>query len=214
MLEFWIRNETTGESLLLPVNPEGYELTFGMEIETVRATELGDINVPGRRKPRSITLESFFPDRAYPFARSSGSAMGNVQMLEKWTNNKDILRVVIADEKGARVNGQFHLEDVTYSQKQEDNGDIPFSLRFRQYTPMQVKPVTASPADSGKRADAATAAPAKKSSYTVKKGDCLYNIARQVYGDASKWKKIYEANKGVIGKNPNLIFPGQTYKIP
>lgn len=27
-------------------------------------------------------------------------------------------------------------------------------------------------------------------------------------------KKIYEANKGVIGKNPNLIYPGQKYTIP
>ena len=38
--------------------------------------------------------------------------------------------------------------------------------------------------------------------------------SRKMYGDASKWKKIYEANKGVIGKNPNLIYPGQKYTIP
>jgi len=38
--------------------------------------------------------------------------------------------------------------------------------------------------------------------------------ARAVYGDASKWTKIYEANKSVIGKNPNLIYPGQKYTIP
>ncbi|MGZ5244343.1 MAG: LysM peptidoglycan-binding domain-containing protein [Bacteroidia bacterium] len=50
--------------------------------------------------------------------------------------------------------------------------------------------------------------------YTVKSGDSLSKIAKQYYGDAQQWKKIYEANKDVIGSNPDLIQPGQTYKIP
>lgn len=54
----------------------------------------------------------------------------------------------------------------------------------------------------------------KSKSYTVKKGDCLYAIARKFYGSGSKWKKIYKANKKKIGSNPNLIYPGQKLKIP
>ena len=50
--------------------------------------------------------------------------------------------------------------------------------------------------------------------YTVKSGDSLSKIAKNFYGDAQQWKKIYEANKDVIGANPDLIQPGQTYKIP
>ncbi len=50
--------------------------------------------------------------------------------------------------------------------------------------------------------------------YTVKSGDSLSKIAKQYYGDAQQWKKIYEANKDVIGSNPDLIHPGQTYRIP
>jgi len=49
--------------------------------------------------------------------------------------------------------------------------------------------------------------------YTVVAGDTLSKIAKQEYGDAAKWKRIYEANKDVI-KNPDLIYPGQTFKIP
>ena len=49
--------------------------------------------------------------------------------------------------------------------------------------------------------------------YTVVAGDTLSKIAKREYGDASKWKHIYEANKDVI-KNPDLIYPGQTFKIP
>ncbi len=49
--------------------------------------------------------------------------------------------------------------------------------------------------------------------YTVVSGDSLSKISRRIYGDASKWKKIYEANTDQI-KNPDLIYPGQVLKIP
>lgn len=49
--------------------------------------------------------------------------------------------------------------------------------------------------------------------YTVKKGDCLYNIAKKYYGDGSKYTKIYEANTNKIA-NPNLIYVGQVLVIP
>ena len=50
-------------------------------------------------------------------------------------------------------------------------------------------------------------------SYTVVAGDTLSKIAKREYGDAGQWKRIYEANKDTI-KNPDLIYPGQTFKIP
>jgi nucleoid-associated protein YgaU len=49
--------------------------------------------------------------------------------------------------------------------------------------------------------------------YTVVKGDSLSKIAKRVYGDAQQWRKIYEANRDQI-KNPDLIYPGQTFTIP
>lgn len=55
-------------------------------------------------------------------------------------------------------------------------------------------------------------APAGRS-YTVVKGDSLSKIAKHIYGDAQQWRKIYEANRDQI-KNPDLIYPGQTFTIP
>jgi nucleoid-associated protein YgaU len=49
--------------------------------------------------------------------------------------------------------------------------------------------------------------------YTVVKGDSLSKIAKQVYGKASLWRKIYEANQDQI-KDPDLIFPGQLLRLP
>ncbi|GEM_PF-3773094 len=50
--------------------------------------------------------------------------------------------------------------------------------------------------------------------YTVKAGDTLSGIALKFYRDASKWPVIYDANKAVIGSNPDLIKPGQALCIP
>ena len=58
-----------------------------------------------------------------------------------------------------------------------------------------------------------TAPPAEGQTYTVVKGDSLSKIAKRYYGDAQQWRKIYEANKDQI-KNPDLIQPGQTFRIP
>jgi nucleoid-associated protein YgaU len=48
---------------------------------------------------------------------------------------------------------------------------------------------------------------------TVVRGDNLWNIARSRYGDGLRYTAIYEANKSHI-RDPNLIYPGQTFVIP
>jgi nucleoid-associated protein YgaU len=62
-------------------------------------------------------------------------------------------------------------------------------------------------------ASASTPVVEREHTYTVVAGDTLSKIAKREYGDASKWHAIYEANKDTI-KNPDLIYPGQTFKIP
>jgi hypothetical protein len=49
--------------------------------------------------------------------------------------------------------------------------------------------------------------------YTVQAGDTLWAIAQHLYGDGSRWREIYRANRDQID-NPNLIFPGQVLEIP
>ena len=54
---------------------------------------------------------------------------------------------------------------------------------------------------------------AKVEYYIIKKGDTLSAIAKQFYGKANDYPKIFEANREVI-KDANLIFPGQKIRIP
>ena len=63
-------------------------------------------------------------------------------------------------------------------------------------------------------APSAPGSDAGEETYTVKKGDSLSKIAKRVYGDAQQWRRIYEANRALIGDNPDLIHPGQALKLP
>lgn len=60
-----------------------------------------------------------------------------------------------------------------------------------------------------------TAVETSNDTYTVVKGDCLWNIAVRFYGKGKggQYSVIYNANRDKI-KNPNLIYPGQVLTIP
>jgi len=49
--------------------------------------------------------------------------------------------------------------------------------------------------------------------HTVKSGDTLSKIAKEAYGDANAYMKIFEANKPMLS-DPNKIYPGQMLRIP
>jgi nucleoid-associated protein YgaU len=61
--------------------------------------------------------------------------------------------------------------------------------------------------------DAALPAAPQARTHTVVSGESLSKIAKHYYGNASKWRVIYEANQDKI-KNPDLIHPGQEFIIP
>jgi nucleoid-associated protein YgaU len=49
--------------------------------------------------------------------------------------------------------------------------------------------------------------------HTVKSGESLGKIAKQYYGNASKYQAIFEANTGIL-KSPDVIHPDQELVIP
>jgi 5'-nucleotidase / UDP-sugar diphosphatase len=72
---------------------------------------------------------------------------------------------------------------------------------------------SASPAVSAPTPAAAGSAEPEQT-YEVKAGDTLLSIAEEVYGDATKWRRIYDANKDLIGPDPDKLKLEQKLKIP
>jgi nucleoid-associated protein YgaU len=54
---------------------------------------------------------------------------------------------------------------------------------------------------------------AQGGNYVVERGNSLWLIARQIYGEGFRYTAIYSANRGQI-RDPNKIYPGQTFKLP
>lgn len=69
------------------------------------------------------------------------------------------------------------------------------------------------PVSGGATSTPAPSKPAPPRTYTVVKGDCLWNIAKRYYGNGAQWPKIFDANRSKI-KDPHWIYPGQVFVIP
>ena len=59
----------------------------------------------------------------------------------------------------------------------------------------------------------AAASTAESKFRAVQSGDTLSKIAKEEYGDANAYMKIFEANKPMLS-NPDKIYPGQMLRIP
>lgn len=117
---------------------------------------------------------------------------------------------------GKYLSGDYYVQDVTrqissngYSHSatliKTDFGNslkVSTSTTAKKTVPKATKTVQSSP-------KASTA----QRTYTVKRGDCLWNIAKRFYGNGALYTKIYDANTKKIA-NPNLIYPGQVFVIP
>ncbi|WP_395377613.1 peptidoglycan-binding protein LysM [Marinicella sp. W31] len=53
----------------------------------------------------------------------------------------------------------------------------------------------------------------ESNTYTVKSGDTLGKIAKEIYGNAMDYPKIFEANRPMLS-DPDKIYPGQVLRIP
>lgn len=62
-------------------------------------------------------------------------------------------------------------------------------------------------------ADISVADSSKYHTHTVEKGDTLGKIAKHYYGSASKYPKIFDANRDILD-DPNKIYPDQNLVIP
>ena len=50
--------------------------------------------------------------------------------------------------------------------------------------------------------------------YTVRAGENLRHIALRLYGDQDRWTEIYEANRDLVGDDPNNLWVGLSLTIP
>ena len=119
------------------------------------------------------------------------------------------------------TNMKVSLEDYKITEQAKDGFDLMGKITLKQYRDYGTKTVNIKIVDSKPkatvqktRATETSPAPTASRTYTVVRGDCLWNIAKRFYGNGAKYTVIYNANKDVVGANPNRIYPGQVLTIP
>lgn len=87
----------------------------------------------------------------------------------------------------------------------------PTALKVGDKILLPAKPAPAAPA-AGAPGAAAVALATK--AYIVQKNDTLIGISKRVYGDASMYRKIYEANKDILSSPNATLHVGQKLRLP
>ncbi len=97
---------------------------------------------------------------------------------------------------------------------------VPVTAVSAVPAPSPQRPPLASPVASPSSAitaatpTAAATDTAAGDTYEVQSGDTMLSIADQFYGDNTQWRRIYDANKDVIGSDPDKLKIGMKLKVP
>ena len=212
-MEFWLK-KSNSDKFMLPVNPESFAFTEKHNNTSVNDNSIGEVNLLGKRDLKTGTISSHFPKRDRNYANNSGrqAPYTYINKLLSWKSSGKPIQLIIT---GTKINFQVTIETLKYGE-QDGTGDVYYDLTLKEYRAVEIKKTklkkkkkTTKKKNKPKR----PAAKKKTKTYTVKSGDCLWNIAKKFYGNGAQYTKIYNANKGKI-KNPNLIYPGQVLTIP
>lgn len=111
------------------------------------------------------------------------------------------------------TNMKVGLEDYTIKEDAKEGNDVVATVKLKQYRDYGTKTVRLEEQNAVVYQPRPTGSPPQAKTYVVKRGDCLWNIAKRYLGKGSRYMEIYNLNKDKI-KNPNLIYPGQVLTLP
>ncbi len=201
------------EMLILPINPKQFEFTEPHNNQKITLLNIGEVKLMGHRGLVSGTISSFFPSLDSPLARyADREPLEYIRLLEKWKSMQQPIRVIISD---CDFNLAMTIDSLTKGQHEGDK-DIYYSMTLSEYRFLNVPSIKVG-TQAQSQASGLTARPNTQAApkiHTVVSGDCLWNLAKKYYGSGAQYTKIYSANKGLIGSNPNRIKLGQKLVIP
>ena len=214
--QMWLTYNAEKEKIQLPVLPEEFSVTNGSNNDSVNVVGLGEIIIMQSRPALQFSFSSFFPAAKFPGLQVDKitKPLTLIQKINTWKASKKPIHFIAT---ACGVDLYATIEDFKYSEAGGDPGTYQYSITLKEYREIKVRQVkvnipkaTATVKKEEPRVDNTV----KPKTYTVKSGDCLWNIAKKFYGNGALYTKIYNANKSVIGGNPNLIYSGQVYTIP
>ena len=213
--------------VLMPITPSKVKVKINNQNKTLILISGEEINILKEAKLTDVSFDVVLPQVPYPFTNGGAqSADYYLSLFERLKQSKTPFQWILNRSRPDGValfysNLTVGLEDYQITDDAKEGFDLTVSVKLKQYRAFGTKTVQITPSSAPSQPATATvqepprettSAP-KAANYTVKSGDCLWNIAKKQLGDGSRWKEIYELNKDKI-KNPNLIYSGQSLTMP
>lgn len=198
MIEYWLTFNSGAEKLRLPVPPRDFEMATGMNNTTVANSEIGEINLIGKPRLKTITLSSYFPVRADALCQYTDfpSPAECMDRIGKWRVSGKPIRLLIVGDS-LKVNEAMSIESFQVAQKPGPQ-DIYFSLELKEYRFLSPE------LDRDGATDALTlleeyigTRPVERQmpkTYMTQPGDSLWSIARRFYYNASRAEELRKRN--------------------
>ena len=215
------------DGVLMPITPSKVKVKINNQNETLTLISGEEINILKAAGLTDVSFDLLLPQVPYPFTNGGAQpADYYLSLFKRLKTAKEPFQWILNREKpnGSRLfytNLTVGMEDYQITDDAEEGFDITVTVSLKQYRHYGTKTVTIQPASTPATKPTATVEPPKRetsqapkqSTYTIKSGDCLWNIAKKYLGDGSRYNEIYNLNKDKI-KNPNLIYAGQVLTLP
>lgn len=200
-------NAKTGESITLPLNPETTDIPNEKDIKTYNILGYGEVSVKGNRQLKRLTLSNIFPDTNTYFSLLASlvkqldykpySLQETIDMINRWTDNDDIIRVIIS----GHLNAEFRIASHT-SHVRESVSDVGYTIELIEYRDptkqSEIYTVEKSKLTKLKERTINKYIPAQ---VTGQQGQTIYKLAKLTYG--GRWEELRQKNAG-IEANANL----------
>lgn len=215
------------DDMLLPIPPQKIPIKYQGQNKTANLINGEQINMIKPSCLAEIAIDIVFPQMDYPSALWDGSVDSAEEFAKRLQELKESKKpfefLVIRDGPGRNsffdTNMDVTLESYSISDDVKEGLDLLVSLTMKEYRNYGTKIMNfviaeekQEPVAEPPKEERPSAPPAVRT-YTVQPGDCLWNIAKKLLGNGSRYTEIYSLNRDKIS-NPNLIYDGQVLTIP
>ena len=170
-------------------------------------------------------FELLLPNVEYAFAQYQNgftNAQTYLDKLAELKESKKSFKLVITKMgTGAKVKKYVSLESYTIKDSASNGLDITVSVVMKEFIKAGTKVYKEKKKTQKNRSETKSKISKNGIHWIVKSGDSLWYIAKMCYGDGSRYKEIYEANKDLIdGRNKGqnttkyTIYAGQDLFVP
>ena len=192
--------------MAFPVAPEKMETKINGRNKTVELVDDREINIVKEPGLTEYSMTVLLPNSRYDFAyypTDFQKAKTYLDWLEQLALGKQpfqmtLYRALPNGEPLGYTNARVTLEDYSITEDATQGYDMEVKISLKEWQPYGVGLTSLDSERYG--------APVTPATYTVQRGDTLYNIAHKIYGDGSRYKELALNNNLA---DPNIIEPGQ-----